>query len=813
MRKRIWRWTLLLLLLCSILLPESGWAAGLPERYDSRDYGYVTPVRKQGYGSCWAHTVIACLETYMIKNGMTDPATGKPADETVDLSESHLAWFTYTDAYDRKGMLAGDRTILQNTDDFNWIYLNRGGDAMAAAATMLRGEGPAAETADALRYENADHYQSGLPSRYAYDYNAARLDSAVSVKGGKTDEVKKLLMEYGAAYAIIYQNTKYESENGAYCVPRSALPDDGTLVGNHSVAVVGWDDDYSRMNFREDCRPAQDGAWIAKNSHGTDFGDGGYMYISYEDSVTNNSNMTFFALEDKDRYQNIYQYDGTRNPAVHHFPSGEVTVANVYTADGYERIEAASAAVLNADTAYTMRVYTDVSDPQNPESGQLAYEEGGILPYGGYRTFPIPDGIPVLPGTRFSVVFHFDASGGQGVTVPYDCSGTGKNEEWIHVPHPGTSFFKEKGGHYWYEEREGQGSFRIKAFTNRVTAVQCTTRAVGTVGERTAAKLCSAQGEILSVRLCSGTLPPGMSLRREKDEILLEGVPEKRGEYMGIVSVNTPEEAVFCEFSFIEADGVIEDPPFVLRVRTGNPLKVPIYQGLGENWVQLRELKSALPSGLRLELQKGEIPTLIGTPQQEEYIQTEYEVVLSDGSMRNRKIEWIVYAPEHAFLGNVNPFADLSPADDAYVAVMWAYTHIPQIAAGTSETAFSPEDTVTRAQAVTFLWRAAGCPIAGTNGRRFADVPEDAYYKGAVDWAADGKITRGTGESTFSPEDTLSVRQILTFLYRSRFPGMDGWDGEAIAWAAGEGIKADTARKDAPCPRKNVVQWIYQTKQ
>ena len=753
----------------------------------------------------------------MIKNGMIDPATGKPANETLNLSESHLAWFTYTDAYDRKGMLAGDRTILQNTDDFNWIYLNRGGDAMSAAATMMRGEGPAAEIAEELKYENVDRYQRGLPSKFAYDHNVARLSSAISVKGEEIDKIKEMLLEYGAAYTMIYHHTKYESENGSYCVIQTAVPgEEGYEHGNHSVAIVGWDDNYSRMNFKEDCRPAHDGAWIVKNSHGTDYGDGGYMYISYEDSVVSYTRAIFFALENKDRYQNIYQYDGTGNSAVDNFAVDEATIANVFTADGYERIEGVTAEVINFDTRYTMKVYTGLSDPKDPESGHLAYEESGILPYSGYRTFPIPDGIPVLPGTRFSVVFHFAVPEGQEVYVPYDCSGTGNHVEWIHVPHPETSFYKKKGWNYWYEERNGQGSFRIKALTNNITAATCTSREVGSVGRETTAMLCSAEEEVLSAHILSGTLPPGMTLRWKKNTVSFEGIPEKRGEYTGTVSVNTPEKAIFCEFSFIEAEKAVEDPTFTLRVRAGDQLSIPIYQGIGADWVQLRELRSALPEGIYLDLKKNEIPTLCGIPEKEEYVQTEYEIVLSDGRTRDRKIEWIVYAPEHSFLQHANPFEDISPADEEYAAVMWAYTHIPSITEGTTATTFSPEDTVTRGQAVTFLWRADACPKWDVPEGKFIDVPEDAYYKDAVYWAANRGITLGTSENTFSPDDTLTVRHIITFLYRSRMTGKDGWDGEAKTWATGYGLTRGNGLPifdNSPCPRKDVVRWLYETQE
>ena len=103
---------------------------------------------------------------------------------------------------------------------------------------------------------------------------------------------------------------------------------------------------------------------------------------------------------------------------------------------------------------------------------------------------------------------------------------------------------------------------------------------------------------------------------------------------------------------------------------------------------------------------------------------------------------------------------------DAYYAdaVAWAVEN--GITAGTSDTTFSPNDICTRAQAVIFLWRAAGCPAASV-GSPFADVEADAYYADAVAWALESGITSGTSETTFSPEQECTRAQIITFLWRS----------------------------------------------
>ena len=99
-------------------------------------------------------------------------------------------------------------------------------------------------------------------------------------------------------------------------------------------------------------------------------------------------------------------------------------------------------------------------------------------------------------------------------------------------------------------------------------------------------------------------------------------------------------------------------------------------------------------------------------------------------------------------------------------AVLWALNHTPPVTAGTSADRFSPDMACTRAQAVTFLWRAFGCPAPKAGASRFADVHAGDYYHDAVLWATEKGITNGTGANTFSPDAPCTRAQIVTFRYR-----------------------------------------------
>ena len=112
----------------------------------------------------------------------------------------------------------------------------------------------------------------------------------------------------------------------------------------------------------------------------------------------------------------------------------------------------------------------------------------------------------------------------------------------------------------------------------------------------------------------------------------------------------------------------------------------------------------------------------------------------------------------------VMPFADVKSGSYYYNAVLWAVEN--DITNGTSKTAFSPNENCSRGQIVTFLWRAEKSPAAGT-ANPFTDVKTGAYYADAVLWAVKEGVTNGTGKTTFSPDDNCTRAQIVTFIWRA----------------------------------------------
>ena len=171
-------------------------------------------------------------------------------------------------------------------------------------------------------------------------------------------------------------------------------------------------------------------------------------------------------------------------------------------------------------------------------------------------------------------------------------------------------------------------------------------------------------------------------------------------------------------------------------------------------------------------------------------------------------------------------FVDVPSGSYYEDAVDWAVAN--GITTGTDAAHFSPDGICTRAQAVTFLWRAAGRPAPESRTMPFTDVPADSYYYDAVLWAVENGITKGTSSTTFSPDNTCTRAQIVTFLWRSEQSpaagssnpftdvSADAYYADAVLWAVKEAITTGTTRTtfspDAECTRAQIVTFLWRCK-
>ena len=170
-----------------------------------------------------------------------------------------------------------------------------------------------------------------------------------------------------------------------------------------------------------------------------------------------------------------------------------------------------------------------------------------------------------------------------------------------------------------------------------------------------------------------------------------------------------------------------------------------------------------------------------------------------------------------------SPFSDVSTSAYYYEAVKWAQEK--GITGGIGNGLFGPNQPCTRGQIVTFLWRAAGSPAPKSVSMPFTDVPKGSYYETAVLWAVENGITKGTSDTTFSPDATCSRAQIVTFLWRSqKSPAVgslnpftdvsaNAYYTDAVLWAVEEnitkGTTATTFSPDADCTRAQIVTLLY----
>lgn len=236
----------------------------LPARYDLRDFNRVTPVKDQGpNGSCWAFASYGSAESVLMPR------------EFTDFSEKHM----------------------RNTHGFDWGP-DDGGTWQVAAAYLSRWSGPIDEKDDPYH-----PYGFTSPRGLMRSKDVDKIMNIPDVRNGfDTDGLKQAILTYGAAYTTINGSEYYLNQRtmGSY-------HPGGNGYANHAVTIVGWDDNFSRYNFRY--TPPGDGAWIIKNSWGRNWKSmGGYYYVSYHDAFVGRSN-AIFKLKNKTPGKEIWYYD------------------------------------------------------------------------------------------------------------------------------------------------------------------------------------------------------------------------------------------------------------------------------------------------------------------------------------------------------------------------------------------------------------------------------------------------------------------------------------------------------------------------
>ena len=415
-------------------------------------------IRDQGeYGTCWAFSSIALCEINLMKKGYSD----------VDLSELHLAYFANHSVNDPLGGLEGDTVTRKKTN-----YLDYGGNYSMGINTLGNWKGAVSESA--VPYDSAATILSnGLSETQAYQ-SVAYLKGYSIVMMSDQEQVKQAIVDYGAAGITCYTECDYTydptenklySYSGYYNPFTAGYYCDQEITPNHAVVIVGWDDNYSTSNFLN--KPAGKGAWIVRNTWGSSFGDQGYYYLSYYDASIANDAVVFDAEMSND-CDNNYQYDGglygtgykadaAANIFMAHANAGEVEELTkisfeVYMADKKNSIP------------YTVEVYTNLTDAENPQSGMLEATAAGTVTSDGRYTVTLPQPVYLMEGETFSVVLKSD-----GGYIVWENQTETNNLVSQTAAKAGQSFEYNSGIWHDYGKSE-QTNVRIKAYTKNVSS-------------------------------------------------------------------------------------------------------------------------------------------------------------------------------------------------------------------------------------------------------------------------------------------------------------------------------------------------------
>lgn len=430
----------------------------LPSKYDSRTLGYLTSVKNQNpWGTCWAFGALASGEASLIKKGLTDTS--------VDLSELHLSYFFFEESNDPLGNTSGDKVSLPFGTTH---YLDSGGNNLFTMFALSKWIGAVPESSAPYSHDLLS--VPTLDQNLAYA-DSAHLQNARFVSTADIVSVKNLIMEYGAVSTAMYYDNRYLSRQNAYYCPRVSS------FANHIVTFVGWDDTYPKEAFSNK-KVSSDGAWIVKNSYGTDFGDHGYFYLSYEDATLTSRGpdaLSYaFDMEKADNYDFNYQYDGSYGASTFQVPNGS-SFANIFTvrgaASGNEQLEAVSFSLFTTDVHYQIQIYKN-PDPGKPTSGTPVFNvpQSGNTTYSGYYTIPLKYRPVFQKGDSFSVVITLKARHQNGVDCFIDYTATTAGIRFTSSSSDGLSFYKTHGTWKDLNAMSEGATARIKAFTSRTSA-------------------------------------------------------------------------------------------------------------------------------------------------------------------------------------------------------------------------------------------------------------------------------------------------------------------------------------------------------
>ena len=393
-------------------------ALKLPPYYNCMDTGKLSKTRDQGdLGGCWAFAANAALESRLLPK------------EQWDFSEDHM---------------------IHN----NGFYDDgtEGGDFYMAVAYLAGWKGPVTE--------GQDPYNDGKTNPDAKVVK--HLQEALFLDNGDFEMIKKMVYIYGVVESSIFiaiddeqyiDETYYNKHEHSYCY-------NGEETANHEIVIIGWDDMYPASNFNTGA--SRDGAFICLNSWGSEFGENGIFYVSYDDVCIGQMVEVYTEVEDPANYDHNYQYDVHGWVGRMGFEQPGAYFANVFTAQGSESLEAVAFYATGEDTSYSVYVCKNFNSPEDLLSNRQLKAQGQ-LHYAGYYTVKLDSPVDLEAGERFAVIVEINTPGSlHPVAVEMD-SGEGRTGA---IDLTGKESYISADGRYWENAQEDSScNICLKAFT------------------------------------------------------------------------------------------------------------------------------------------------------------------------------------------------------------------------------------------------------------------------------------------------------------------------------------------------------------
>ena len=378
-------------------------------------------VRNQNpFGTCWAFAAVGAMEIDLIKDQKTD--------SSIDLSEFFIAYFSvHNYPYPKEGG-EGDSVSVTINDRYQGEknYLDLGGMSAMAYHILASLIGTTTE-ADNPYPANRSEAEK-LPSDYTNI--AAQIMGAYNLEASDREALKKEIQEHGSVKVSIYAVSNASNYNKV--VP---IKSNNTVVGNvgynsstaalygtynktnHDVLLVGWDDNYSRDNFLSELKPSGNGAWKARNSWGTGFGQNGYFWISYEDKSFGKA--TSFDAENTEVADFCYSNDKTYNPTGIGIYANQAVIKQSYKVSAQEKLQSVGVEVSSGKMNITAVVRVNGQEVSRSDTRKADYS--------GFYNLKLKTPYVTQQETVMEVEVTCTAiSSGGSVAIPYQRGGFGK---------------------------------------------------------------------------------------------------------------------------------------------------------------------------------------------------------------------------------------------------------------------------------------------------------------------------------------------------------------------------------------------------